>query len=72
MYIGLGTMPGSPIEDTEPLPAFATLITLTATLLFFLTDQHWEVLRALIAPHPLASQPMKPVMNRRKDSPIVK
>lgn len=49
MYIGLGTMPGSPIEDTEPLPAFATLITLTATLLFFLTDQHWEVLRALIA-----------------------
>ena len=24
-------MPGAPIEDTEPLPAFATLITLTAT-----------------------------------------
>jgi len=49
MYIGLGSMPGSPIEDTEPLPAFAALITLTATLLFFLTDQHWEVLRALLA-----------------------
>ena len=49
MYIGLGNMPGPPIEDAEPLPAFATLITLTATLLFFLTDQHWEVLRALLA-----------------------
>jgi flagellar biosynthetic protein FliR len=49
MYIGLGNMPGAPIEDVEPTPAFATLITLTATLLFFLTDQHWEVLRALLA-----------------------
>lgn len=49
MYIGLGNMPGSPIEDVEATPAFATLITLTATLLFFLTDQHWEVLRALLA-----------------------
>jgi flagellar biosynthetic protein FliR len=49
MYIGLGNMPGAPVEDVEPVPAFATLITLTATLLFFLTDQHWEVLRALVA-----------------------
>ena len=49
MYIGFGNMPGAPVEDVEPLPAFATLITLTATLLFFLTDQHWEVLRALLA-----------------------
>jgi flagellar biosynthesis protein FliR len=49
MYIGLGNAADAPIEDSEPLPAFATLITLTATLLFFLTDQHWEVLRALLA-----------------------
>ena len=49
MYIGLGNLPGTPVEDVEPIPAFATLITLTATLLFFLTEQHWEVLRALIA-----------------------
>jgi flagellar biosynthetic protein FliR len=49
MYIGLGNLPGTPVEDAEPVPAFATLITLTATLLFFLTEQHWEVLRALIA-----------------------
>ena len=46
MYIGLGNMPGTPVEDVEAVPAF---ITLTATLLFFLTDQHWEVLRALLA-----------------------
>jgi flagellar biosynthetic protein FliR len=48
MFIGFGTMPGTPIEDTEPSPAFATLITLTATVLLFATDQHWEVLRAVI------------------------
>ena len=48
MFIGLSTRRAPPIEDTEPVPAFATLITLTATLLFFLTDQHWEVLRALL------------------------
>ena len=49
MFVGFGSMPGTPIEDTEPLPALATLITLTATVLLFLTDQHWEVLRALLA-----------------------
>ena len=49
MFVGFSAMPGSPIEDAEPLPAMATLITLTATVLLFLTDQHWEVLRALLA-----------------------
>ncbi len=49
MFIGFGTMPGAPIEDTEPAPAFATIVTLTATVLFFLTEQHWEVLRALLS-----------------------
>lgn len=48
MFIGLSNTGGAPIEDAEPVPAFAALITLTATLLFFLADQHWEVLRALI------------------------
>ncbi|KAB2917478.1 MAG: flagellar biosynthesis protein FliR [Hyphomicrobiaceae bacterium] len=48
MFIGFGTMPGAPIEDSEPVPAFATIVTLTATVLFFLTEQHWEVLRALL------------------------
>jgi flagellar biosynthetic protein FliR len=48
MFIGFSTPPGAPIEDNEPLPAFATLISLTATVLLFLTDQHWEILRAVI------------------------
>lgn len=48
MYIGFTTSPGAPIEDNEPVPAFATLITLTATVLLFLTDQHWEILRAVL------------------------
>jgi flagellar biosynthetic protein FliR len=47
--IGFTNMPGVPIESTEAVPAFATLITLTATVIFFLTDQHWEVLRAILA-----------------------
>lgn len=49
MYMGSGTMPGAPVDDAEPLPAVATLVMLTATTLFFLTEQHWEVLHVLIA-----------------------
>jgi|SRR5262245_33966315 flagellar biosynthetic protein FliR len=49
MFIGFNGAPGLPLEDNEPVPAFTALITLTATLLFFLTNQHWEVLRALLA-----------------------
>jgi flagellar biosynthesis protein FliR len=56
MFIGFATTPGPPIEDHEPTPAFATLITLTATVLLFLTEQHWEVLRALIGSY--AALPM--------------
>ncbi|MBX9589530.1 MAG: flagellar biosynthesis protein FliR [Hyphomonadaceae bacterium] len=46
---GFNPVGGAPIEDTEPLPPLATFITLTATVLLFVTDQHWEVLRALLA-----------------------
>lgn len=48
MYVGFNGMPDSFIEDGEPQPAFATLITLTATLLFFVSGLHIEVLKALI------------------------
>jgi len=48
-FAGYGNLPGTPIEDTEPSPPFASLITVTATVLIFLTDQHWEVFRALLA-----------------------
>jgi flagellar biosynthetic protein FliR len=40
---------GTPVEDAEPVPALATFVTLTATVLLFVTDQHWEILRALVA-----------------------
>jgi flagellar biosynthetic protein FliR len=46
-FIGI-TTPSPPIDDIEALPPAATLITLTATVAFFLTIQHWDVLRALI------------------------
>ena len=45
--IGLSPMEASP-EDGEMLPALASLITLTASALFVATDQHLEVLRALV------------------------
>jgi flagellar biosynthetic protein FliR len=48
MHIGYGNLPGVPIEESEPLPPVATLITTVATVLVFLTDLHTEVLRALI------------------------
>ena len=48
MFIGFNTMPGPAIEEQEPDPALATLITLTATVLLFLSEQHWEILRALL------------------------
>jgi flagellar biosynthetic protein FliR len=48
-FAGYGNLPGTPIEDAEPSPPLASLITVTATVLIFLTDQHWEVFRALLA-----------------------
>ncbi len=47
-FFGFGNLPGLPIEDTEPNPPLANLITLTATILFFTADLHWEVLRSLV------------------------
>jgi flagellar biosynthetic protein FliR len=46
---GFNPVGGAPVEDVEPIPALAAFITLTATVLLFVTDQHWEVLRALLA-----------------------
>lgn len=45
---GFSNMPGVPIESNESVSEFAVFITLTATVLFFITGLHWEVLRALI------------------------
>jgi flagellar biosynthetic protein FliR len=49
MAIGLGSMPGVQTDESEPLPALVPLIVTSATVMFFLTDQHWEVLRGLSA-----------------------
>ena len=45
--IGLSGIAGIPMEDAEAMPPIVTLITLCATLLFFLADLHLEVLRGL-------------------------
>lgn len=47
MIAGYGSLPGMPIDGSEPLPSMTTIITLTATLLLFVTDQHIEILRAV-------------------------
>ncbi len=45
--IGLSTMESS-AEDGEMLPPLASLIAITASALFVITDQHLEVLKALV------------------------
>lgn len=47
--IGLSSNLGAPIDESLPMPALATLFTLTATMLVFATDTHWEILRGLVA-----------------------
>ncbi|MFN4009121.1 MAG: flagellar biosynthetic protein FliR [Pannonibacter sp.] len=47
MSIGLSTMPGLAVEGNEALPSLANLMTLTATAMVFITNQHWELIRAL-------------------------
>jgi flagellar biosynthetic protein FliR len=49
LSIGLSANLGAPVDESEPVPALVTLITLGATLLLFVTDLHWEVFRGLSA-----------------------
>lgn len=49
MQIGLANALGVPLDDMEPLPAVASLLTFLATTLIFVTDLHWEVLRGIVA-----------------------
>ncbi|MGY4356724.1 hypothetical protein ACVW0J_003217 [Bradyrhizobium sp. i1.7.7] len=46
--IGLSNIPGTPVGDTDPAPALVPLIMAAVTTLFFMTDQHWQVLRGLM------------------------
>jgi flagellar biosynthesis protein FliR len=47
MAIGLSSNLGAPVDEDEPLPAITTLLTLAATTLLFLSDQHLEIFRAI-------------------------
>ncbi|MBI1867116.1 MAG: flagellar biosynthetic protein FliR [Methylocystis sp.] len=47
--IGLSNILGAPIDEAEPLPAMTSFIVLAATTLFFIMDQHWEILRGLFS-----------------------
>jgi len=49
MALGLGGMPGAPVDDAEPLPAVSSFIMMVATAILFLSDLHWEFFRGLIA-----------------------
>lgn len=68
MYVGFSGMPDTFIEDGEPQPAIATLVTLTATLLFFLSDLHIEVLKAVIETYAVlpAGTPLPSELSIRK------
>lgn len=49
MAIGYGPIPGTAIEGLEPQPALASLLTMSAVVLLFITGQYWEILRGLSA-----------------------
>lgn len=50
------------IDNAEPQPALATMLTLTATVLVFITEQHWEILRGLLASYSVipVTKPFEP------------
>lgn len=49
MSIGISANLGAPVETEEPVPALASFVTLSATMLVFAADLHWEVVRGLVA-----------------------
>ena len=67
MFMGMGTMPGTPIEGAEPVPALVSLITLTATALIFFTDLHLEIIQALLASYEVSAVGDWPVFNQQLD-----
>lgn len=49
MLMGFSGTPDTAVEESDPAPAMATLFTLTATVMLFVTGLHFEVLKALVA-----------------------
>jgi flagellar biosynthetic protein FliR len=48
MLIGLANTPDTMIDEMEPVSGLTSLVTLTAVVLLFVLDLHWEVVRALV------------------------
>jgi flagellar biosynthetic protein FliR len=48
MLVGLANTPDAHIDEAEPVAGVTAIITVTATVLIFVADLHWEVLRALV------------------------
>jgi len=48
MALGLGSMPGTPIDEAEPLPPISSFIMMAATAILFFADLHWELYRGLV------------------------
>ncbi|ACB97145.1 flagellar biosynthetic protein FliR [Beijerinckia indica] len=48
MMIGMTNVLGAPVNEEEPLPVLSALVTLSATVLLFIMDLHWEILRGLV------------------------
>ena len=50
MAVGLGNvLGGPPLDESDAVPPITSMITFAATVLIFLTDLHWEILRGLAA-----------------------
>ncbi|MBA1154703.1 flagellar biosynthesis protein FliR [Microvirga mediterraneensis] len=49
LALSLGGMPGTPIDEAEPLPPITSFIMMVATAVLFMSDLHWEFFRGLIA-----------------------
>lgn len=47
-FIGLSGIGDPPVEDHEPAPALATLMTFIATMIFFAVGLHWQLIGGLI------------------------
>ncbi len=53
MFMGFGMMAGVAIDEPDPVPALTSFMTLSATALLFITDQHWEIIRGLTGTYAL-------------------
>ena len=49
LSIGLASIIGVPMEGDEAMPPLVSIVSVTAVLLVFVTDLHWEVFRGLAA-----------------------